>query len=288
MFSGCITALVTPFKGGKVHEEALRGLIRRQVRAGIHGLVLTGSTGEAPALRPEEKTRIWSIGVEEVGGKVPVLAGCGLSSTMATIEAAKEARRVGCDAALVVTPPYNKPPQRGLVEHFTAVAREGGLPVVLYHVPGRAAVGLEEESVAALAHTPGIVGLKDASGDDGRASRIARAVPEGFALLSGDDPTAVSWARDPGWHGVVSVTSNVVPRQMVGLWTSPGSGMPEADPFDPLHHALFLETNPMPVKGILAWLELMENELRLPLVPCKPETSSRLAEILGALGPHGG
>jgi 4-hydroxy-tetrahydrodipicolinate synthase len=286
---GVFTALITPFApDGGVDEPALRALVEGQLAAGIHGLVACGTTGEPPTLSAEEYDRVVRTVVEVAGGRIPVLAGTGTNCTKKTIAATRHARDLGCDGALVVTPYYNKPQQDGMFEHFRAVAAEGGLPVVLYNVPGRTGVNLLPRTVARLASVPGILGVKEASGSVGAVREIVSAVGPGFAVLSGDDGLALaSWAL--GACGVVSVASNLVPAAMVALWDAWKAGRTdEAAALDrrlaPLCAALFLESSPAPCKAAGAMLGVCSDAVRLPLVPATPATREALRAALVQAG----
>ena len=268
---GSITALATPFTpSGAPDLDAWSRLLDGQLAGGTRGIVVAGSTGEAAMLDDDEYRRLLEIAVERMHGRMPVLAGTGHSGTAKTIRQTRLARDGGADAALVVTPPYVRPTQDGLVTHYTAVAEQGGLPVVLYNVPGRTGVDLLPETVARLAPHPGIVGLKEARGDDARWAALAPLAAPGFALLSGDDPTFVR-AMLGGAAGVVSVASNVVPatfRRLCGLAAAgDADGARALDArLAPLHDFLGVEPNPIPVKALLARLGIGDG-LRLPLLP---------------------
>src|SRR4051812_21436230 len=216
-FRGSMVALVTPFKNGAVDEAALRSLARWQIESGTDALVPCGTTGEGATLTAEEHARVVRICVEEARGKAPVIAGCGTNSTASTIENVKRAREAGADAALVVTPYYNKPTPEGLFRHFEAVARQGGLPVILYNVPSRTSVDMLPDTIARCARVPGIVGVKEASGSVVRVAEIlSLGVPPDFSILAGDDmftlPTLAS-----GGQGVISVVANIAPAHLASL-----------------------------------------------------------------------
>ncbi len=269
--SGSITALATPFTAaGELDLPAWRGLLASQLDAGTQGIVVAGSTGEAAALFDAEYDALLRIAVETVAGRIPVLAGTGQSNTAKTIEANLRAAALGADAALVVTPPYVRPTQQGLLAHYRAVADVGGLPVVLYNVPGRTGCDLAEDTTAELAVHPNIVGIKEARADAERMDRLLPLRRDGFAVLSGDDPTAVR-AMLAGADGVISVASNVVPasfRRLCDLARSgDAAGAAALDArLDALYHFLGVEPNPIPVKALLA-LNGTGHGLRLPLQP---------------------
>ncbi len=284
--TGTLTALYTPFTaGGCVDLDAYEGLCDRLVTAGS-GLVPCGTTGETPTLTPDEYTALVETAARVAAGRVPVIAGTGGSSTRATIETTRRAAEAGADAALVVTPPYNKPPQRALLAHFHAVAREGGLPVVLYNVPGRTACNLLPETAHALAADPRFVAIKEAAGRLDQIQRLIFEAPEGFTVLSGDDAMTFSLVA-LGGHGVISVAANLVPRGMVALVDAARAGdLAKARALQralaPLFSALFGVTNPIPVKHAAALMGHCAPTMRLPLTAgCVDDAlSARLAAAL--------
>lgn len=269
--SGSITALASPFApDGRLDLDAWTRLLAAQVEGGSSGVVVAGSTGEAAALSEEEYGMLLRAAVAQVGGRIPVLAGTGQSATAATIARTRLARDLGADAALVVTPPYVRPTQEGLVAHYTAVADQGGLPVVLYNVPGRTGCDMQPETVARLCRHPNIIALKEARGDEERWNALYPLAGSDFSLLSGDDPTFVR-AMLGGAQGVISVASNVVPRAFAVLCALAAEGRAEeARALDArlreLYDFLGVEPNPIPVKAILA-LQGIGHGLRLPLLP---------------------
>lgn len=270
--SGAGTALVTPFaRGGAVDEKALRALIDWQIAEGIHFLVPCGSTGEAATLSPEEHRRVVEITVEQVAGRVPVIAGAGSNDTKKAIAFSREMRAAGATHLLHVSPMYNKPPQRGIIAHFQAIADAVDLPIVMYNVPGRTASNMEAETTLELARNARLVAVKEASGDMAQIGRIIRDRPEGFSVLSGDDALTVA-IMAAGGDGVISVTSNATPLLVARLTECIRAGnMREAREIEgqlaDWTAAAFVESNPLPVKAALAILGRIENELRLPLVP---------------------
>ena len=288
MFSGAFTALVTPFREGRVDEAAFRALVERQVGAGIHGLVPVGTTGETATLTHDEHRRVTELCLEVVAGRTPVIAGCGSNSTAEAVELVRHARAAGAQAALVVTPYYNRPSQEGLYAHFAAIDAACDLPLILYNVPSRTGVDLANDTVARLARLPHVAGIKDATGDLTRASLMRRETPDGFVLLSGDDGSALGYVAHGG-HGVISVTSNVAPalvaRQMEA---ARGGGAAAAlalqDRLIGLHRALFLDASPAPTKAALASLGLCTDEVRLPLTPCSDAARAAVREALDAAG----
>lgn len=286
---GSMVALVTPFKGGAVDEPALRALARWQIEEGTDGLVPCGTTGEGATLSSEEHLKVVRACVEEAKGRVPVIAGCGSNSTRHVIELVQRAREAGADAALVVTPYYNKPTPEGLFRHFEAVARQGGLPVVMYNVPSRTSVDMLPDTIARCAKVPGIVGVKEASGSIVRVAEIlSLGVPSEFSILAGDDmftlPTLAS-----GGQGVISVVANIAPRALAKLYDDFDKGDLKAAQaaqikFAPLVKAMFVETNPLPVKYALAKMGRIGPELRLPLVPISDPGAVKVEQAMKEYG----
>jgi len=285
MFTGCGTALVTPFRQDQsLDEAAMRRLVRRQVEAGIHFLVPCGTTGESPTLTHEEQLRIVEVTVEEARGRVPVLAGAGGYNTSAVIALSREVQAIGVDGILSVCPYYNKPTQEGLYQHYCAIASSVSLPIVLYNIPGRTGVNIEPATVKRLAEVENIVGVKEASGNISQMAVLLESVPEDFAVLSGDDAVTLPLMA-LGGRGIISVASNEIPAEMARL-----AQLCLANDFAAareLQHQYFrvmevnfVETNPGPVKAALALMGLLEPVWRLPLVPPRPES---LAKIRGAL-----
>jgi 4-hydroxy-tetrahydrodipicolinate synthase len=289
--AGCGTALVTPFTAtGAVDEARYRTLVERQVAAGVRLLIPCGTTGEAATLTPAEYERVVALTVETARGRATVLAGAGSNATAATIERARAARAAGADALLVVAPYYNKPTQPGLTAHFRAVAQAmRDVPVVLYNVPGRTASNLAPATTLALAReVENIVGVKEASGDLTQIMAVLRERPAGFRVLSGDDALTLPLVA-LGADGIISVASNEAPALMTRLTQCALAGEWEAARelhyrLLPLMEANFLESNPGPVKAALALMGLVDEQLRLPLVPVQEQTRARLRTVLGALG----
>ncbi len=288
---GCGTALVTPFAAdGRVDETRMRALVERQIAGGVKLLVPCGTTGEAMTMTPEEQIRVMRISVETAARRARVLAGVGSNSTAVTIEGAKAARAAGVDGVLVVAPYYNKPTQAGLIAHFKAVA-EGvaGLPLVLYNVPGRTSSNIQAPTVLSLAReVETIAGVKEASNDLTQIMAILRERPDGFKVLSGDDAVTLPLIA-LGAEGIISVVSNEVPDLMArmtefALQGSWGQARELHYRLLPLMEANFIESNPGPVKAALALMGLLEEQLRLPLVPVQEKTRSRLREVLQELG----
>jgi 4-hydroxy-tetrahydrodipicolinate synthase len=287
--SGSITALATPFTAaGELDLDAWQRLLQSQVQGGTQGVVVAGSTGEAAALYDAEYEALLRMAVELVAGRIPVLAGTGLSNTAKTIELSRRAAALGADAALVVTPPYVRPTQPGLLAHYRALADDGALPVVLYNVPGRTGCDLLPETAAELAIHDRIVGIKEARSDAARMDALLPLRGEGFAVLSGDDPTAAR-ALLAGADGVISVASNVVPAALRALCDLARAGRQErANELDARLHGLYeflgVEPNPIPVKAILALQGIGHRQgLRLPLTPladAHSETARRLDDAI--------
>jgi 4-hydroxy-tetrahydrodipicolinate synthase len=284
--TGCFTALVTPFRDGHIDEPALRALVEQQIEGGVSGLVPCGTTGEAPALTAAEWDRVVATTVETAAGRVPVLAGTGSNSTATTIERTQRARALEADGALIVTPYYNKPTQEGLYRHFVAIAEAVDLPIVLYNVPGRTSVNLLPETVVRLAAVPGIVGIKEASGSLDQASQIVREAPSGFVVLSGDDSLTLP-IMGVGGSGIISVVSNIVPEAVSELTSACLAGdfttgrTMHLALFD-LCRAMFVETNPVPVKAAAALLGYCTPEVRLPLAPLSEAAQRRVESALAA------
>lgn len=285
---GSITALATPFDAdSQLDLGALVGLIERQIAAGTRGLVIAGSTGEAAMLEDDEFERLLRSAVQHVAGRIPLLAGCGLSGTARTVAQVQRAKRCGIDIALVVTPPYVRPTQAGLVAHFSCVAEHGGLPVVLYNVPSRSGGDLLPATVQILAALPTIIGIKEALPDAERMRELLALRGPGFAVLSGDDPTAMR-AMLEGADGVISVASNVIPAVFARLCELALSGQASAAAdvdrqLQGLYASLAVAPNPIPLKAILAQLSLCEDVVRLPLLPLPPELRGGLSEMIAAV-----
>jgi len=288
-FTGCGTALVTPFtRSGALDEAGVRRLARRQIDAGIHFLVPCGTTGETPTLTPEERLRVVEIIVEEAKGKVPVLAGAGGYNTLEVIEAAQQMARAGADGILSVAPYYNKPTPDGLYQHYKAIADAVPLPVIVYNVPGRTGVNVDVVTITRLSAVPNIVGVKEASGNMTQMCEICRAVPSDFLVLSGDDALTLP-VMSVGGRGIVSVASNEVPSEMARMVESAETGDFAAARklhFDllPLMQINFIESSPIPVKAAMAMMGLLEEIYRLPLVPPRPASRERIAQVLRDLG----
>ena len=288
IFGGCFTALITPFRGGKVDEKAFQALIDWQVKEGIGGLVPCGTTGESPTLSHREHMRVTELCIEVAARRVPVIAGTGSNSTEETIDFSKHAEKAGADAQLVVTPYYNKPTQEGIYQHFKAVHDHSGLPIIIYNIPSRSVVDMSVETMVELAKLPRIIGVKDATGDLSRPLATRLAIGSDFSLLSGDDATALAFLAQGG-HGVISVTGNVAPKICAAMQTAWRSGeVREAQRINeilaPLNRALFLESSPSPVKYAASLLGLSTAEVRLPLCEITDTTKSRVRDAMARIG----
>lgn len=286
-FEGVISALPTPFKNDELDRNSLKKLVQFQLSNGIEGFVVNGTTGESPTTTVKEVEAAFKAVKEEVGSRIPILVGTGSNSTQKTIEASIRAEALGADGVLVVTPYYNKPPQRGLVAHYKAVAQSVGIPVVLYNVPGRTAVSLGADATIELSQIPNIVGVKDATADMALGENIIKGVSSDFLITSGDDYTFLELASR-GAQGVISVLSNVIPKQTVELLRRTRkkdfTAQEELLKYKELTNLLFIEANPIPVKAALHLMGIIEtNEMRLPLVPLDAKHIESLRKELNRL-----
>jgi len=285
MFDGVYTALVTPFQeDGSLHEEDLRKLVDFQIREGVQGLVPMGTTGESPTLSHEEHVRIIEIVVDEAAGRVPVIAGAGSNSTDEAIRLSRKANELGASATLQVSPYYNKPTQEGLYRHFWQIAEQVELPLIVYNIPGRSAVNVSNETMLRLAQHGNIAGVKEATGNLAQAMEFMMSKPADFVVLSGDDNMTYPLLC-LGGRGVISVASNVIPRRMASFVSSALQGDfdgARARHFEllPLFKALFLETNPIPIKAALAMKGMLSELYRLPMCPLSSEHRKQLEQIL--------
>lgn len=288
MFKGSIVAIVTPFKEGRVDEDSFRDLIEFQIENGTSGIVPCGTTGESATLTVEEHRRVIDITVEEVKGRVPVIAGTGGNSTAEAIELTGHAKASGVDATLQVTPYYNKPTQEGLYQHFKAIAEAVSLPQILYNIPGRTGVNMLPETIARLADIPEVVAVKEASGSLAQMAEVVQLAGEKITLLAGDDNVILP-VLSLGGKGVISVIANMVPGQtadIIRTWEE-GDINRARDLFYgllPLCRAMFYETNPIPVKTSLALMGKIKGEFRLPMTPMLPENLERLKKALSEFG----
>jgi 4-hydroxy-tetrahydrodipicolinate synthase len=292
MFTGCGTALVTPFgKDVRLDENALRRLLRRQIEAGINFLVPCGTTGENPTLTRPEHLRVVEIAVDEARRaprKVPVLGGAGGYSTLEVIQLAKELGYIGVDGILSVTPYYNKPTQEGLYQHYKAIAAAVPLPIIVYSVQGRTGVNVEPATLKRLAEIDNIAGVKEASGNISQMARVVHEVPERFVVLSGDDSITIPLIA-LGGHGVISVVANEIPAEMTQITQSALSGdFARARDLQrkwlPLMEVNFVESNPIPVKAAMAMMDLLEPVWRLPMTPPSPQTAAKIEAVLESCG----
>ena len=287
-FQGSITALITPFKDGALDEPAFRKLVEWQIDQGTHGLVPCGTTGESPTLNHDEHRRVIELCIEAAGGRVPVIAGTGSNSTAEAVALTRDAKDAGADGALVVTPYYYKPTQEGLYLHFKAVNDAADIPIVIYNIPGRSIVDMSVDTMARLFKLKNIVGVKDATADMARVSQQREALGHDFIQLSGEDATALGFMAHGG-HGCISVTANVAPAlcsefQLACLAGNYKRALQLQDRLLPLHEALFVESNPGPVKYAAEKLGLCARDTRLPLAPIVPESRKSVDDALAAVG----
>jgi 4-hydroxy-tetrahydrodipicolinate synthase len=272
MIQGSIVAIVTPmFEDGSLDFQSLKALLDWHIVEGTDAIVIVGTTGESPTVTVEEHCELIKVAIEHVAGRIPVIAGTGGNSTSEAIELTAFAKQAGADASLQVVPYYNRPTQEGMVQHFTRIAESVDLPVILYNVPGRTVADMSNDTIVRLSSVPGIVGVKDATGNIARGTELLRTVPKSFAVYSGDDATAMA-LMFCGGKGNISVTANVAPRAMHELCIAAMAGrVTEAiainDKLIPLHNRLFVEPNPVPVKWALQQMGRMQGGIRLPLVP---------------------
>lgn len=288
-FRGSFTALVTPFKNGSLDEKAFRELVDWQIAEGTNGLVPVGTTGESPTLSHDEHMKVVEWCIEQSKGRVPIVAGSGSNSTKEAIELSKHAEKAGADAVLIVTPYYNKPTQEGLYQHFKAINDAIGIPIIIYNIPGRSVIDMSVDTMKRLFELKNIAGVKDATANVLRVSDQRAAMGEGFNQLSGEDGTALGFMAHGG-HGCISVTSNVAPRlcsefQAACLKGDYSAALKLQDKLLPLHHNLFIETNPAPAKYALSVLGKCAETVRLPMVPLseKSKTAVRQAMVHAGL-----
>ncbi len=283
-----MTALVTPFENGEISADRLKMQVNRQIEAGIKVLVPCGTTGESPTLSHEEHEQVIDMVIDAADGRVPVLAGAGSNCTKEAIRLTRHAKQAGAAGALTITPYYNKPSQRGLIAHFTAIADAVDLPLVLYNVPGRTGVNMTAETVAHLAGHSNIVGVKEASGDIVQMAEILALCPPDFNVISGDDSMTYPLMM-MGGKGVISVVSNIIPAQMSAMCDALADNK-SADAREifmrylPLMQVVFIETNPVPVKEAMKWMGLDSGQLRLPQVPLTDEHRDELLRVMSLVG----
>jgi 4-hydroxy-tetrahydrodipicolinate synthase len=288
MFTGSLIAIVTPFRKGRLDERTFGDLIEWQIAQGTNGIVPCGTTGESATLTHEEHHRVVKLAIEVAKRRVPVIAGTGSNSTDEAMSLTKHAKEAGADAALLITPYYNKPTQEGLYRHYKAIAEAVDLPLVLYNIPSRTGVNMLPATVARLSGIKSIVAIKEGSGSVQQASDIVQACGERITVLSGDDPLTLPMMA-VGAKGVITVTANLVPREMATLVQSFADGRVEESrrihfKLSPLFAALFYETNPIPVKEALGMMGKIDPELRLPLCPMGADTKSQLTRVLKDMG----
>jgi 4-hydroxy-tetrahydrodipicolinate synthase len=288
MIYGSITALVTPFRAGKVDEKAFAALVERQIAQGSHGLVPCGTTGESATLSHDEHKRVISLCVEVSAGRVPVIAGAGSNATSEAIELMEHAKAAGADAVLIVAPYYNKPSQEGLLAHFRALNDAVAVPIVVYNIPGRSAVDIKPETMAEIAKLPNVIGLKDSAGDPARTAIHHELAGEGLVVLAGDDNLALGFAAY-GAKGCISVASNVAPRLCAQMQDALGrrdfaAARALNARLAPLQRALFADQSPGPTKYALERLGLADGELRLPMVPASAQARALVDAALEGLG----
>lgn len=288
MFQGVLTALITPFRDGKVDERALSEYVEWQIDAGIDGLVPCGSSGESATMSHAEHRRVVEIVVAAAAGRVPVVAGTGSNNTREAIELTRHAKEAGADGALLISPYYNKPTQEGIIAHYEAVANETQFPLLVYNIEGRTGSNLLPATIARLAQHQQIVGIKEASGDLDQVAHIIASCPDDFSVLSGDDALTVPMLAIGG-HGVICTTSNIAPRPMIELVHAYRSGdIARARELHyrmlPLFDALFCETNPIPVKAAVALMGKIDAEIRLPLTPLSDAHRERLQSVMKDVG----
>jgi 4-hydroxy-tetrahydrodipicolinate synthase len=289
MFTGTYTAIVTPFKNGKIDEAALTQLVRLQIKGGVEGIVPVGTTGESPTLDYDEHIRVVELVVKAAAGRVKVLAGTGANSTKEAIYLTQRAEAAGADGSLQVAPYYNKPSQEGLFQHFREVARQTKLPIVLYSIPGRCGIEIGVETTQRLAAAcKNLVGIKEAGGNADRVSQLRAACGPKFEILSGDDSLTLPFMA-VGAQGVISVASNVIPKQVADMVRAFSKGDVGAAQrlhakYYPVFKDLFIETNPVPTKAALAMMGLIDEQVRLPLVPLADANRAKLKSVLKGCG----
>ena len=288
MFKGSIVAIVTPFKNGKIDETSLRNLVNWHIDEGTHGIVPVGTTGESPTLDHNEHREVVEIVIDQVNNRVPVIAGAGSNSTSEAISLLMHAESVGADAALIVTPYYNKPTQEGLYEHFKAIDKASmGIPIMIYNIPPRSIVDMSVEVMGKLSNLENIIGVKDATSDLSRVEKQKKQSKDGFLQFSGEDITAFEFMKNGG-NGCISVTANVLPKlcsdfQNLCLEGNYDEALKIHKKLEPMHNALFIETSPSPVKYVLSKMGRIEDELRLPLVSIRQETKEILDKVISDL-----
>jgi len=287
-FRGSITALITPFKNGEIDAKAFQRLVEWQIDQGTHGLVPVGTTGESPTLSHEEHKRVIDLCIQAAAGRVPVIAGTGSNCTSEAVALTRHAKEAGADGVLVVTPYYNKPTQEGLYLHFKAINDAANIPIVIYNIPGRSIVDMSVETMARLCRLSNIIGVKDATANMARVSQQRAALGTGFIQLSGEDATALGFMAHGG-NGCISVTANIAPAlcsefQLACLGANFKRALELQDQLMPLHDALFVESNPGPVKYAAEKLGLCSGQTRLPLAPLAASSKAKVDAALAKVG----
>jgi 4-hydroxy-tetrahydrodipicolinate synthase len=288
MLKGSLVALITPFRDGKVDEKAFQNFVEWQIEQGTEGVVPCGTTGESPTLSHAEHKRVVELCIDVAKGRVPVVAGTGSNSTEEAIDFTRHAKQAGADAALVVTPYYNKPTQEGLYQHYKAITEAVDLPVIIYNIPARCVIDMSVATMARLAKLPNIVGVKDATNDLARPLRTRAAIGPDFSMLSGEDVTAIAFLGQGG-DGCISVTANVAPRACADMhqaWRrgEAATAMKINERLLPLHDALFCETSPAPVKYACSLLGKSTSDVRLPLVPASAQAQEQVRTAMRSAG----
>lgn len=288
MFKGSLVAIVTPFDGGKVDEERFKRLIEFQIKNGTSGIVPCGTTGESATLSLEEHEKVVELTVQTVGGRVPVIAGAGSNNTEEAVRLTKSAKKAGADGVLLISPYYNKPTQMGIYLHFKRIAEEVDIPIVLYNIASRTGINIEPDTIAKISQFKNIVAIKEASGNVSQMAQILKLCGNNLSLISGDDALTLP-VLSIGGTGVISVVANIVPSQtarMIRLFEESKIEQSREIYYQllPLVKAMFIETNPIPVKQALGLMGLIKPELRLPLCPMSPENTEKLKKILKEYG----
>lgn len=288
MIKGSITALVTPFKDGELDEHAFQDFVEWQIASGTHGLVPCGTTGESATLTDDEHQRVIRLCAEAANGRVPVIAGAGSNETRVSIKYAQHAKDMGADAALVVTPYYNKPSQEGIFQHFKAISEAVDIPIVVYNIPGRSVVDITQDTMERLSKLPTVIGCKDATGDIGRVAGLTVRCGENFVQLSGDDPTSLGHSAHGG-HGAISVGSNIAPKAYADFHNALLAGDYVAArkmnaALDRLHKDLFVDPSPAPAKYALSLMGKMEPTVRLPITECRESTKDIIKAAMQQAG----
>lgn len=288
MFRGSLCALITPFRNGGVDEKAFQDFVQWHIDQGTHGVISCGTTGESPTVSHAENKRVTELAIEVCRGRIPVIAGTGSNATSEAVELTQHAAKAGADAALVVTPYYNKPSQEGLYQHFKALHDRAEIPIIIYNIPGRSVIDMDVDTMARLAELPRIVGVKDSSKDPTRPYRTRQVIGEGFTQLSGEDGTILPFLA-MGGHGCISVTANVAPGPLSAMheaWQRGDVATAQRinERLMPLHDAMFCEPSPAPAKYGASLLGFCEDTVRLPMVPCTDAAKARIRQAMAHAG----